>query len=74
MAIANANPSIGEGSGILFTVCNAGTTTVTVAGAQVIVADFTPGSGAIDTWNGCDGVFVRPDGVTGGWLWRRDHR
>lgn len=64
--VPNANPSIGQGSGILITVCNAGAAPVTVSGAQVIVADFTPGSGAIDTWNACDGVFVRPDGVTGG--------
>jgi hypothetical protein len=60
------NPSIGQGSGILLTVCNAGAQPLTLAGAQVLVADFSPATGAVDAWNGCDGAFVRPQGVYGG--------
>lgn len=62
----NANPDIGQGSGILLTVCNAGAQPLTLSGAQVIVADFAPTSDAIDTWNMCDGAFVRPQGEFGG--------
>lgn len=63
---ADVNPIINHGSGILLTVCNAGAQPLKLAGAKVAIADFKPGSGAINTWNECDGVFVRPDGVTGG--------
>lgn len=63
---ANLNPGIGQGGGILLTVCNASAQPLTLAGAQVVVASFAPASGAVDAWNGCDGAFVRPQGLFGG--------
>ena len=62
----NLNPGIGQGNGILLTVCNASAQPLTLSGAQVVVADFSPASGAVDAWNGCDGAFVRPQGLFGG--------
>ncbi len=61
----NVNPDLGQGAGILFTVCNAGAQSLTLTGAQAIVADFIPVQGALNIWNPCDGAFTRPDGVTG---------
>lgn len=62
----NLNPGIGQGAGILLTVCNASAQPLTLSGAQVIVADFSPATGSVDAWNGCDGAFVRPQGLFGG--------
>ena len=62
----NLNPGIGQGSGILLTVCNSGAQPLTLSGAQVIVADFSPATGSVDAWNGCEGAFVRPQGLFGG--------
>lgn len=60
----DANPTITSTGGILLSVCNAGTQPLRLSSAQVIVADFKPTSTAISMWNECDGVFVRPGGVT----------
>lgn len=62
----NLNPGIGQGSGILLTVCNASAQPLTLSGAEVVVASFSPASGAVDAWNGCDGAFTRPQGLFGG--------
>jgi hypothetical protein len=62
----NLNPAIGQGAGILLTVCNTSAQPLTLTGAQVAVANFTPATGAVDAWNGCDGAFVRPQGQFGG--------
>lgn len=63
---ANLNPGIGQGGGILLTICNASPNWLVLSGAQVVVANFSSASGAVDAWNGCDGAFVRPQGLFGG--------
>ncbi len=63
---ANANPSISQPGGILFTICNNGPNPIILAGVGVGLISVAPHSGPIDTWQLCDGAYQPGAGVTSG--------
>jgi hypothetical protein len=62
----NANPAISQPGGILFSVCNNGSQSITVSGMGMAIMRDAPHSSPIDTWQLCDGAYQPGVGVTGG--------
>ena len=63
---ANANPAISQLGGILFSVCNNGSSSITLAGVGVGIITVAPHASPINTWQMCDGAYQPGIGVTGG--------
>jgi hypothetical protein len=61
------NPHTDDGNGYSLTICNtAKSASHTIYGVTVSIAAFTPYTGTLNTWQFCDSVYARPDGVQGG--------
>lgn len=61
------NPHTDGFNGYGLSICNTSkTTSHVIRGLTVGVAAFTAYTGALNTWQFCETVFARPDGVTGG--------
>lgn len=62
----NANPSISHPGGILFSICNNGSQSVTISGVGMAITHVAPHASPIDTWQPCEGAYQPGIGVTGG--------
>lgn len=62
----SANPAISQPGGILFSVCNNGSQSITVSGVGMAITHVTSHASPIDTWQPCDGAYQPSVGVTGG--------
>ena len=62
----NANPAISQPGGILFSVCNNGSRSITVSGVGMAIMRVAPHASPIGAWQPCEGVYQPGVGVTGG--------
>lgn len=61
------NPHTDDGNGYSLTICNTSkTASHVIYGITVSIAAFMPYIGTLNTWQFCETVYARPDGVQGG--------